>query len=101
MSQDRPTVIETQTNDLQAVADVLRSQERFVVVGHENPDGDALGSLLGATLGLRALGKDAVMYLAGSGPMPAEYRFLDLSDVTRELPADIEDRVLLAVDCAN
>ena len=101
MSQDRPTVTETQTSDLQAVADVLRSQERFVVVGHENPDGDALGSLLGATLGLRALGKDAVMYLAGSGPMPAEYRFLDLSEVSRELPADIEDRVLLAVDCAN
>ncbi|HEY2778553.1 MAG TPA: bifunctional oligoribonuclease/PAP phosphatase NrnA [Gaiellaceae bacterium] len=92
---------ETQTSDLQAVADVLRAQERFVVVGHENPDGDALGSLLGATLGLRALGKDAVMYLAGSGPMPAEYRFLDLSELLRELPADIEDRVLLAVDCAN
>jgi phosphoesterase RecJ-like protein len=80
---------------------VLRSQERFVVVAHENPDGDALGSLLGATLGLRALGKDAVMYLAGSGPMPAEYRFLDLSEVMHDLPADIEDRVLLAVDCAN
>ena len=92
---------ETQTSDLQAVTDVLRSQERFVVVGHENPDGDALGSLLGATLGLRALGKDAVMYLAGSGPMPAEYRFLALSEILRELPADIEDRVLLAVDCAN
>ena len=92
---------ETQTSDLQAVADVLRSQERFVVVAHENPDGDALGSLLGATLGLRALGKDVVMYLAGSGPLPAEYRFLDLSEVMHELPADIEDRVLLAVDCAN
>jgi phosphoesterase RecJ-like protein len=94
-------VTETQTSDLQAVADVLRTQERFVVVGHENPDGDALGSLLGATLGLRALGKDVVMYLAGSGPMPAEYRFLDLSDVLRDIPADIEERVLLAVDCAN
>jgi phosphoesterase RecJ-like protein len=94
-------VTETQTSDLQAVVDVLRSQERFVVVAHENPDGDALGSLLGATLGLRALGKDAVMYLAGSGPMPAEYRFLDLSEVKHDLPADIEDRVLLAVDCAN
>lgn len=92
---------ETQTSDLQAVVDVLRSQERFVVVAHENPDGDALGSLLGATLGLRALGKDAVMYLAGTGPMPAEYRFLDLSEVTHELPADIEERVLLAVDCAS
>jgi bifunctional oligoribonuclease and PAP phosphatase NrnA len=94
-------VTETQTSDLQAVADVLRSQERFVVVGHENPDGDALGSLLGATFGLRALGKDVVMYLSGSGPMPAEYRFLALSEILRDLPADLEDRVLLAVDCAN
>ena len=72
-----------------------------MVVGHENPDGDALGSLLGLTLGLRALGKDAVMYVAGHGPLPAEYRFLDLSEVLRDLPADIEDRALVAVDCAN
>jgi phosphoesterase RecJ-like protein len=100
-SQDRLTVTETQTSDLQAVADVLRSHERFVVVSHENPDGDALGSLLGATLGLRALGKDVVMYLAGSGPLPAEYRFLELSELIHELPEDIEERVLLAVDCAN
>jgi phosphoesterase RecJ-like protein len=92
---------ETQTSDLQAVADVLRSRERFAVVSHENPDGDALGSLLGAALGLRELGKDVVMYLAGDVPVPAEYRFLDLSEVTRELPPDIDERVLLAVDCAN
>ena len=92
---------ETQTSDLQTVVDVLRSHERFVVVAHENPDGDALGSLLGAALGLRALGKDVVMYLSDRGPTPPEYRFLDLSEVQRDLPADIEDRVLLAVDCAN
>jgi len=94
-------VTETQTSDLQTVVDVLRSQERFVVVAHENPDGDALGSLLGAALGLRALGKDVVMYLSDRGPTPPEYRFLDLSEVQRDLPADIEERVLLAVDCAN
>ena len=92
---------ETQTSDLQTVVDVLRSQERFVVVAHENPDGDALGSLLGAALGLRALGKDVVMYLSDRGPTPPEYRFLDLSEVQRDLPADVEERVLLAVDCAN
>ncbi|MGN6797830.1 MAG: DHH family phosphoesterase [Gaiellaceae bacterium] len=92
---------ETQTSDLQAVADVLRSQERFVVVAHENPDGDALGSLIGAALGLRALGKDAVMYLAAHGPMSTEYQFLDLSEILHELPPDIEERVLVAVDCAN
>ncbi len=92
---------ETQTSDLQTVVDVLRSQERFVVVAHENPDGDALGSLLGAALGLRSLGKDVVMYLSDRGPTPPEYRFLDLSEVQRDLPTDLEERVLLAVDCAN
>src|SRR5690242_13502170 len=101
MSQDRPTMTETQTSDLQAVADVLRSHERFLVVAHENPDGDAIGSLLGASLGLRALGKDVVMYLAAHGPLPPEYQFLDLSEILHELPADAEDRVLVAVDCAN
>jgi bifunctional oligoribonuclease and PAP phosphatase NrnA len=92
---------ETQATQLEAVVDAIRSHERFVVVTHENPDGDALGSLLGMTLGLRALGKDAVMYVSGSAPLPAEYRFLELRDVLRDVPADVGERVLLAVDCAN
>ena len=71
------------------------------MVTHENPDGDALGSMLGAKLGLDALGKDAVMYLSGSVPLPAEFHFLPLDGLLRDLPADIEGRVLLAVDCAN
>jgi phosphoesterase RecJ-like protein len=87
--------------DVNAVADAIRANERFIVVTHENPDGDALGSMLGTALGLRALRKDVVMYLAGSAPTPAEYRFLDLADVRRELPDDLEERVMLAVDCAN
>jgi len=93
---------QTQTSsELTAVADAIRSNDSFVVATHENPDGDALGSMLGATLGLRALGKDAVMYLSGDAPTPGEYRFLDLGDLQRELPADLEERVLLAVDAAN
>jgi bifunctional oligoribonuclease and PAP phosphatase NrnA len=91
----------TTAAELQAVAQTIRDHDRFLVVAHENPDGDALGSLLGATLGLRALGKDVVMYLAGTSLMPAEYRFLDLSQVTREPPPDLSERLLLAVDCAN
>ena len=91
----------TQKTEVLAVADAIRSHDRFVVVAHENPDGDALGSLLGMTLGLRALGKDAVMYLAGDAPLPGEYAFLDLADLSRSLPGDLDERVLLAVDCAN
>jgi phosphoesterase RecJ-like protein len=88
-------------NDVSAVADAIRSNDRFVVATHENPDGDAVGSMLGATLALRALGKDAVMYLSGDAPTPGEYRFLDLTGVERKLPEDMEERVLLAVDAAN
>jgi phosphoesterase RecJ-like protein len=91
----------TQTTELQAVVDAIRSHDRFLVVTHENPDGDALGSLLAATLGLQAIGKDAVMYVEGEGPLPGEYGFLDLGELLRELPADADERVLLAVDCAN
>jgi phosphoesterase RecJ-like protein len=91
---------QTQT-DLLAVVDALRGHDRFLVTTHENPDGDALGSMLAATLGLRALGKDAVMYLAGQAPLPGEYRFLPLDELLREPPADAAERVLLAVDCAN
>lgn len=92
---------ERRDGDVHDVAEAIRANDRFMVVAHENPDGDALGSLLGTTLGLRALGKDAVMYLWGSAPTPAEYRFLDLHDVRRELPGDLDERVLLAVDSAN
>ena len=87
--------------DFDTVVEALRTHERFLVVTHENPDGDALGSMLGAALGLRALGKDVLMYLAGTTPFPAEYGFMPLGEVLREPPPDIGDRVLLALDCAN
>jgi bifunctional oligoribonuclease and PAP phosphatase NrnA len=91
----------TQTTDLKAIADAIRAHDRFLVVTHENPDGDALGSLLAATLALRQLGKDALMYLAGDLPTPREYGFMPLEGLVREPPGDAADRVLLAVDCAK
>jgi phosphoesterase RecJ-like protein len=87
--------------DFDAVVEALRAHERFLVVTHENPDGDALGSMLGAALGLRELGKDVVMHLAGEAPLPAEYGFMPLGEVLREPPEDVGERVLLALDCAN
>src|SRR5215510_2476922 len=91
----------TTTTDFEAVLDALRGNERFLVVTHENPDGDALGSMLGVTLGLRELGKDVVMHLGGAAPLPGEFGFLPLGEVRRDLPDDLDERVLLAVDCAN
>jgi phosphoesterase RecJ-like protein len=88
---------------MQAVAAALRENERFVVTSHEAPDGDALGSLLATGLALGQLGKDAVMFLGGPAPLPGEYRFLELEQrgLRRERPADMAERVLVAVDCAS
>ncbi len=88
-------------SDLTAVASALRESDRFLLVTHENPDGDALGSILGLKLGLDALGKDTVMYLGGDTDPPGEYAFLPLERLLRELPEDAAARVLVALDCAN
>ena len=92
---------QTTTSDLGAVAAALREHNRFLVTTHENPDGDALGSLLATTLMLEDLGKDAVMYLYGDAPIPTEYQFMELERLTRAFPEDAAERVLVAVDCAN
>ena len=42
------------TSEVAAVADAIRSHDRFLLVTHENPDGDALGSILALKLALDA-----------------------------------------------
>ena len=91
-----------ETSELAAVAETIRSHDRFLIVTHENPDGDALGSLLAMKLALDSLGKDSKMYLYGDAPLPREYAFMPLDGLLRrEPPADAAQRVLLALDCAN
>src|SRR6184192_1284720 len=92
---------QTTASELAAVADAIRDHERFLVTTHENPDGDALGSLLAMKLALDQLGKDAEMVLFGDAPLPGEYAFMPLAQLRRRWPDDVSERVLLAVDCAN
>jgi phosphoesterase RecJ-like protein len=93
---------EVLTSDIDRVADAIRTGDRFLLTTHENPDGDALGSLLGMHRVLEALGKDTVMFLAAKEfPLPVEYRFLPLEEVFHEPPADIADRVVIFLDCGN
>src|SRR3989449_3358212 len=92
---------QTTASELAAVADAIRDHERFVVTTHENPDGDALGSLLAAKLALDELDKDTVMVLHGDAPLPGEYSFMPLAQLRRRWPDDVSERVLVALDCAN
>jgi phosphoesterase RecJ-like protein len=98
MSSPQATTTES---ELVQVADAIRAGERFLVTTHENPDGDALGSMLAMKLALDQLGKDARMLLVGEAPLPAEYSFMALDELLRRAPDDASERILLAVDCAN
>jgi phosphoesterase RecJ-like protein len=98
MSSPQTTTIAT---ELAQAAEAIRGGERFVVTTHENPDGDALGSMLALKLALDQLGKDALMLLVGDAPLPGEYSFMPLEGLLRSVPDDASERILLAVDCAN
>ena len=95
------TTTNTTEADLAAVAEALRSNDRFIVTTHENPDGDALGSLLATTFALRELGKHADMYLFGEVPIPNEYEFMDFAGILRGPNPDSSGQVVVALDCAN
>jgi phosphoesterase RecJ-like protein len=80
----------------------IDSGERFLLVTHEHPDGDALGSLIAMQALLRALDKDSVMVIAPNDfPLPAEYRFLSLDGLVTAPPEDLALRTVIFLDCGN
>ena len=90
----------TTTRD--AALEEIRGGERFLLLAHENPDGDALGSLVATQGMLAALGKDSVAYLDPKDlPLPYEYRFLDVDAFAHEAPADLRERTIVFLDCGN
>jgi len=80
----------------------IRAGDRFVIVSHEHPDGDALGSLVAMQGVLRALGKDSVVVIAAEEfPLPREYGFFALDGLATQAPEDLDARVAIFLDCGN
>ena len=77
------------------------TRERFLIISHVRPDGDAYGSTLALGLCLRAQGKD-VLTVNADGLSPL-FTFLPGSkELTATLPAAPEpDRLIISVDCAD
>lgn len=60
------------------IPDILKYEDRFLVVTHINPDGDAIGSLLGMYLALSEMGKQCWAMM--SDAVPERYAFLPGAD---------------------
>ena len=81
------------------IGQVLREHQRFVVLSHVRPDGDALGSELALGLSLKKLGKDVRMW--NEEGMLEKYSFLPQANLLTKPPAEAEDfDVALALDTA-
>jgi len=109
ISREQPGV-ETQSGmsetsldtDLDAVVAALAAADRVLLATHENPDGDAIGSMSAAAAALRSHGKHVRTYLEPESTIPHEVDFLDTSGLEREVdPASLVGWTLLALDCGN
>jgi phosphoesterase RecJ-like protein len=80
----------------------LRQAEKLLLTTHENPDGDALGSLLAMHWVLEQLGKDSLMFLSPDEfPLPWEYRGWSFDSFVGAPPADVAERTIVFLDCGN
>lgn len=68
------------------IADVLRTRQRFVVISHQRPDGDALGCTLAMALCLRQLGKDVTAW--NEHGVPGKFRYLPGQELLAIPPAE-------------
>ncbi|MBI5187565.1 MAG: bifunctional oligoribonuclease/PAP phosphatase NrnA [Nitrospirae bacterium] len=53
---------------------LLKKEEKFLIMTHINPDGDAIGSSTALSLALGSVGKETLLY--DRDPVPQFYRFL-------------------------
>lgn len=84
---------------LAEIADVIRAKQRFVVISHVRPDGDALGCTLAMGLCLRQLGKDVQMW--NDDGCIERFHFLPGADLLRQPPTEPEEfDVVIMLDTA-
>ena len=84
---------------LDEIGRVLREHERFAVLSHVRPDGDALGSQLALALSLQQLGKKVRVW--NEDGMLEKYSFLSRADLLTKPPHTGEDvDVAIALDTA-
>ncbi|HUS83863.1 MAG: bifunctional oligoribonuclease/PAP phosphatase NrnA [Anaerolineales bacterium] len=76
----------------------INAAQRVIILSHERPDGDAVGSLLALTLSLERVGKNVTPVLLEG--VPSRFRFLPGADkVKTDIPSDGD--LLILVDASD
>ena len=71
---------------LDEIAEVIRTRQRFVVMSHMRPDGDALGCEIAMALCLKQLGKDVTVW--NEDGVPEKFRYLPGHEIVSKPPTE-------------
>ena len=81
---------------MEEILKILKSFEKFVLVGHISPDGDAIGSCFGLAYALQAMGKKVTVLLE---KYPEKYNILPGAEFLQDEAGDFD--YIVALDCAD
>ncbi len=90
---------------LAGIVQTIRTNQTFAVFSHEEPDGDAIGSQIAVTAGLKELGREVISLRVDAAPPALE--FLNRGDLIRTYEPGRDDpairaaRVIILVDCCD
>lgn len=89
------------SGELETIVGLIRGAGRVLISSHENPDGDAIGSMLALGLGIEQLGKEVVYY--NKDGVPELLRFLPRSERIGKSINEIEGTfdLVFALDCTG
>ncbi len=83
---------------LEHILEEIKKAKKIVILTHENPDGDAIGSSLGMYIALRKMGKEPDIIIP---ELPRVYNFLpEIENVKKEGRKEPYD-LAIALDCAT
>lgn len=78
----------------------IKNVRSFILVSHQSPDGDGIGSCLALGFALRSIGKEVTLY--SKDEIPANLAFLPFSgDFVHEIPSDKTFDIAIMLDCAQ
>ncbi len=85
----------------QHIAEAVRKMDRVIIAAHANPDGDALGAVAAVGYMLRALGKEAFIYVTPRVPLNLSFIPLPGPIVTTLVHFPFEPRCAIFLDCSE
>ena len=89
------------TEDIKHICNILLSTDRIRIIGHKNPDGDAIGSTAGLAALLEAAGKSVQVVYPDEPAERLKFILCGRETRTPDNMSGFEPTVTVALDCAS